>query len=91
MTDFVVLPLTQTIVDFFCAATVGFGVGVVVTGEADGVGVASTVGVGDADGVGAGAGASCDNFTLIRGFEKLNPAALKYNQPSCSVTTVLAT
>ena len=73
MIDLVLLPLTQTIVDFFCAATVGFGVGVVVTGEADGVGVASTVGVGDADGVGAGAGVSCDNFTLIVGLENVNP------------------
>ncbi len=52
-------------------------------------GFAVGLGVGDAEG--AGFEASWESFTLIFGVEKVNPAAVIFNQPSLSLIIVVAT
>ena len=71
----------QKMVDFLTEGfeVIGVGVGV-------GSGVSVALGVG----VGVGVGASCKIFTLIIGFEKLNPYAANLSQPSFSLTSVVA-
>ena len=52
-------------------------------------GFAVALGVGDAEG--AGFESSWESFTLIFGVEKVNPAAVIFNQPSLSLIIVVAT
>ena len=68
------------------AAGVGVGVTTDLIGSVLGVGVGVEIGTGTAT-----AFASCVSFTFKVGDEKVKPAALRWSQPLCSFTTVVAT